>query len=99
MCIRDRTSTAGAASNTATLTVLSSPTIGKAFSPASIASGGNSVVTLTLANGNGSALTGGAFSDTLVNMSAAGGAVTGSCVGTTPSTLVAGATALSFSGI
>ena len=32
-------------------------------------------------------------------MSAVGGAVTGTCVGTTPNTLAAGATALSFSGI
>src|ERR1019366_1665891 len=94
-----QTPAAGAASNTAILTVLSSATISKAFNPAAIASGGNSVVTLTLANGNASALTGGAFTDTLANMSAQGGAVTGTCVGTAPNTLAAGATALSFSGI
>jgi hypothetical protein len=77
----------------------SAPTIGKAFSPASIPSGGTSVVTLTLTNSNASALTGGAFSDTLVNMSALGGAVGGTCAGTTPATLTTGATVLSFSGI
>ena len=56
-------------------------------------------MTLTLSNSNASALTGGAFTDTLANMSAVGGAVTGTCVGTTPNTLAAGATALSFTGI
>jgi hypothetical protein len=94
-----QTPAAGAASNTATLTVLSSPTIGKAFNPAAISSGGNSAVTLTLTNSNASALTGGGFSDTLVNMSALGGAVGGTCSGTTPNSLAAGATALSFTGI
>jgi hypothetical protein len=82
-----QTPAAGAASNTPTLTVLSSPTIAKAFNPAAIASGGNSAVTLTLTNGNASALTNGALSDTLINMSALGGAVGGTCVGTTPNTL------------
>jgi hypothetical protein len=57
------------------------------------------VVTLTLSNSNASALTGGAFTDTLTNMSAAGGTVGGTCAGTTPGTLTAGAAALSFSGI
>ncbi len=97
-----QTPTAGAASNTATLTVsstLATPTIAKAFSPASISPGGTSAVTLTLSNSNASALTGGAFTDTLTNMSAAGGAVTGTCSGTSPSTLTAGQTALSFTGI
>jgi hypothetical protein len=79
--------------------VLSSPTIAKAFNPVSIASGGSSVVTLTLTNGNASALTGGAFTDALVNMSALGGAVGGTCVGAAPNTLATGATALSFTGI
>jgi uncharacterized protein (TIGR03437 family) len=95
-----QTPTAGAASNSATLTVTYIlPTISKAFNPTSIQSGGTSVVTLTLTNNNTVALTGGAFTDTLANMSAAGGAVTGSCVGTTPSSLTAGTTALSFTGI
>ncbi|HEY3827066.1 MAG TPA: carbohydrate binding domain-containing protein [Bryobacteraceae bacterium] len=75
------------------------PSIAKAFNPATIQSGGTSVVTLTLSNGAASALTGGAFSDTLVNMSAVGGAVGGTCAGTTPTSLAAGATSLSFTGI
>ncbi len=94
-----QTPSAGAASNTATLTVLATPTIAKAFNPTSIQSGGSSVATLTLSNSNGSNLTGGAFTDSLSNMSAVGGAVGGTCTGTTPATLGAGATALSFSGI
>jgi hypothetical protein len=76
------------------------PTIGKAFNPSAIPSGGTSVVTLTLtAPSSGISLTGAAFTDTLVNMSAAGGTVGGSCTGTTPAALSAGATNLSFSGI
>src|SRR5438477_68198 len=49
-----QTPTAGAASNTATLTVgaLIFPSISNAFNPASIAPGGTSVVTLTLSNSN-----------------------------------------------
>ena len=96
-----QTPTAGTASNTATLTVtsLASPTIAKAFNPTSIVTGGTSVVTLTLTNSNATALTGGAFTDTLVNMSAVAGAVGGTCTGTTPATLTAGQTALSFTGI
>ncbi len=95
-----QTPTAGAASNTATLTVTLIPaTISKAFSPVGVPVGGNSSVTLTLGNANTTALTAAAFTDTLVNMSALGGGVTGTCVGTTPATLTAGATALSFTGI
>ncbi len=94
-----QTTTAGLASNTADLTVFAAPTITKAFSPTSITSGGSSTVTLTLKNTDTTALTGGAFTDTLVNMSAAGGAVGGTCVGTAPATLTAGVTALSFTGI
>ena len=60
------------------------PTIAKAFNPATIQSGGSSVVTLTLANSNAFPLTGGAFTDTLANMSAVGGAVGGTCTGTIP---------------
>lgn len=81
-----------------TVAALASPTIAKAFNPTTIQSGGSSVVTLTLTNSNASALSGGAFTDTLVNMSAEGGAVGGSC-GATPSSLSAGQTSLSFTGI
>jgi uncharacterized repeat protein (TIGR01451 family) len=52
-----------------------------------------------LSNSNAVALTGASFGDTLVNMSAAGGAVTGTCAGTTPVMLAANATSLSFTGI
>ena len=79
--------------------VTAAPTITKGFSPAVILSGGTSVATLTLNNSNATALTGGAFTDTLIGMSASGGLVVGSCVGTQPGALVAGATALSFSSI
>ena len=80
--------------------LLSDPTIRKAFNPTSIPAGGTSLVTLTLTNPNtGISLTGAAFTDTLVNMSAAGGAVGGTCAGTSPGTLSAGATNLSFSNI
>lgn len=94
-----QTPVAGSASNTATLTVIAPPTISKAFSPALIPLSGVSTVTLTLSNSNASMLTNAAFTDTLTNMSAVGGAVGGTCTGTTPSSLSAGATALSFSGI
>jgi hypothetical protein len=75
------------------------PVISEGFNPAAIFTGGTSALTLTLSNGNADALTGGSFTDTLVNMNTAGGAVTGTCRGTTPSTLAAGQTALSFTGI
>src|SRR5258707_2153845 len=74
-------------------------TISKAFNPTTIQSGGSSVTTLTLSNSNASVLTGGAFTDTLSNMSAVVGAVDGNFTGTTPSFFRAGATAPSFIGI
>ena len=79
--------------------VLAPPTARKGFNPGTIQSGGNSLVTVTLSNSNASGLTGGAFTDTLVNMSAAGGAVGGTCAGVNPASLTAGVTALSFSAI
>jgi sugar lactone lactonase YvrE len=88
----------GSGSNTATLTVTALPaTISKAFSPASITTISTSTVVLTLGNPNVIPLTGAAFTDTLVNMSAFGGAVVSTCTGSTPTSLSAGATALSFS--
>ncbi len=80
-------------------TILGPPTIAKAFGTSSIPAGGNTTVTLTLSNPNATNLTGASFSDNLVGMSAAGGPVTGTCVGTTPSSILAGATSLSFGGI
>ena len=73
--------------------------IGKAFSPAGIASGGTSTVTLTLTNPTAAAQAGGSFSDTLTGMTAAGGAVITSCSAISPATLTAGATSLTFTGI
>src|SRR6202022_694264 len=68
------TPTAGAASNTANLTVIVAPTIAKSFGPTSIPSvGGSSTVTLTLANSNGSALTGESFTTPQSNMTGGGG--------------------------
>ena len=75
------------------------PSIAEAFSPTTINYGGTSTVTLTLSNSNVNSLVGASFTDTLSNMSAAGGAVGGTCVGTSPNSLAAGATALSFTGI
>ena len=90
----------GGTSNIATLSVTAlPPSISKAFSPAGITTLGTSTVELTLNNPNVIALTGAALTDTLVNMSAFGGAVTNTCTGSTPTTLTAGETALSFSGI
>src|SRR5262249_38994269 len=80
--------------------LLTAPTITKAFTPTSILVGGTSTVTFTLGNANGTALTGAAFTDFLPpGLSAVGGAVGGTCAGTTPATLAAGATSLGFSGI
>jgi hypothetical protein len=95
------TATGGATPNIQFIeSLLTVPTISKAFNPTSIPAGGVSTVTLTLTNPNtGISLTGASFSDTLVGMSAAGGAVGGTCVGTTPNTLSPGATSLSFSHI
>jgi len=86
---------------TSTANVSSTPqaTISKAFNPATIQSGGTSTVTLTLTNPNNTSRTNASFTDMLVNMSAKGGTVGGTCTGTTPSSLSAGATNLSFSGI
>jgi uncharacterized repeat protein (TIGR01451 family) len=90
----------GSTSEIVTHTVnIDQPTIAKDFSPSSIVSGETSAITLTLSNSNGIALANASFSDTLVGMNAVGGAVTGTCAGTSPNMLVAGSTALAFSGI
>ena len=59
----NQTGSAGAASNTARLTVLAPPSISKAFSPTVIGSNGISTLSFTLVNNNAVALTGVAFSD------------------------------------
>jgi fimbrial isopeptide formation D2 family protein len=89
----------GAGSNTATLGV-GQIAIAKAFSPAQIRSGGTATVTLTLSNPGATTQTAGAFTDTLTGMQiSAAQTVGGTCAGTTPTTLAAGATNLSFTGI
>ncbi len=89
------------ATDTATITVFDAPTIAKSFAPSTIAAGGTSTLTFTLANPNAfAALTGAAFTDALANMAISGAqSVGGTCAGTTPSSLANGATALSFGGI
>ncbi len=74
--------------------------IAKAFAPARIARGGTSTVTLTLTNASGVAQTAGAFTDALTGMAvSANQTVGGTCTGVTPSSLGAGQTSLSFTGI
>ena len=53
----------GPASNSALLSVLTAPSIAKAFSPTVIATSSTATLTLTLSNANSAALTGVAFSD------------------------------------
>src|SRR5207302_1824611 len=88
----------GAPSNTAQLGV---GTIGvaKSFSPARIASGGVSTVSIQLQNPTGVAQTAGAFSDTLTGMSVSGAQTIAGCAGITPSSLTAGQTNLDFTSI
>jgi uncharacterized repeat protein (TIGR01451 family) len=88
------------ATATAWLTVIAPPTIVKAFDPASIVSGGQSVVTLTLTNPNSTgALTNASFSDALTNMTAVGGAAGGTCTGASANNLTAGSINPSFTGL
>ncbi|HEX8265600.1 MAG TPA: Ig-like domain repeat protein, partial [Pyrinomonadaceae bacterium] len=97
----NQTTGAGAPSNTAQLIVnANAVVIGKGFTPTRIQPGGTSTVTVYLSNAsNLVAATNASFTDTLVNMSAVGGPIGGTCQGTTPNVLQAGATNLSFSGI
>lgn len=75
------------------------PTIAKAFSPSTIAQGGNSTITFTLTNRNGLALTGMSFTDSypagLVNATPL--TVGGTCLGVTH-TAVAGGSTFNVSG-
>ncbi|MGB9149166.1 MAG: DUF11 domain-containing protein, partial [Burkholderiales bacterium] len=93
-----QTPIAGSPSNTTNLVVNGvSPTIAKAFSPATIAPGGTSTITFTLSNPNSVALTNANFTDTLTNMSASSATIGGTCTGTTNSpALTVGATALNL---
>ncbi|MBL0140682.1 MAG: DUF11 domain-containing protein [Betaproteobacteria bacterium] len=91
----------GAASNIATLTVgAASPTISKAFAPATIASDGTSTMTFTLSNANGIALTSAGFTDALTNMAiSVAGAAGGTCVGAAGNVFVGGQAALTLSNL
>lgn len=97
------TGAAGAASNTAILSVVSPATITKSFGTTTIAQGGTSLITFTLQNANGATLTNATFTDALLNMSVAGiGTVVagGTCAGATGNTFTAGqAGTLTFSGL
>jgi len=93
-----QTVVAGAAPATASLGVGLINSV-KAIAPARIQSGGTATVTITLTNPTGVAQTNGSFSDTLVGMQAAGGAIGGPSTGRLPPTFGAGATSLAFSGI
>jgi hypothetical protein len=89
-----------ASAASATLTVLGSPTIAKAFGTSPIAPGGTSTITFTLTNPNATQLTGASFTDTLANMSVSGAQnAGGTCTGASSNSLSAGATSLSLSGL
>ncbi len=82
------------------ITPLEAPTIFKAFSPTSIVSGQTSQMVFTLTNPNSVPLSGGGFTDTLVNMRInAAGAAGGTCAGAAGNSFAAGQTALTFSGL
>jgi mucin-19 len=92
--------TIGSPSSSVDLTVLAQPTIEKAFSPATITTGGTSTITFTLTNSNTSSLTNASFSDTLANMSIRGAQnAGGTCVGASTNSFLNGATGLNLSGI
>ena len=83
---------ANTAAANATLTVLAPPTVAKSFAPATIGTGGNSVLTIALTNPNAAAaITGAAFSDTypagLINAAGATTSIVGAgCTGTLTAT-------------
>ncbi|MBL8523014.1 MAG: DUF11 domain-containing protein, partial [Betaproteobacteria bacterium] len=77
-----------------------SPTIAKAFAPASISIGTTSTITFTLTNPNTIPLTAAGFTDTLSNMSVnAAGSAGGTCVGANTNALTAGQTNLAITGL
>ncbi len=91
--------------SSAVLRVVALPTIGKAFSPASIQAGSSSTITFTLSNSNSASLlangfTNASFSDTLTGMSIdANQASGGTCTGAAANTFTTGQTSLSFTGL
>ena len=90
-----------AASSSATLVVLSPPTVAKTFAPSAVSVNGVSVLTITVTNANaGTALSGVAFTDSypsgLVNTATPAGVITGiGCIGTV--TAAASGTSLALS--
>ena len=90
---------AGATSNTANLTVVAPPSISKAFGATSVPLNGSTSVTFTISNPNtGTALSGVAFSDTLVSglVVANPNAASNTCGGTLTAT--AASSSISLSG-
>jgi uncharacterized repeat protein (TIGR01451 family) len=86
----------GAASNTASVTVVAPPTIAKAFGAGSIALNGTTSLDLTLTNPNAAvALSGISFTDTLPSGLSAGNGTTATCGG---SLVVTGTNLLTFTG-
>jgi uncharacterized repeat protein (TIGR01451 family) len=78
------TGSAGAVSNTVSLSVVTKPSISKSFSPASIVAGGTSILTLQISNPNAIALTDLGFTDNFPTdiMVASTPAITNNCGGT-----------------
>jgi uncharacterized repeat protein (TIGR01451 family) len=83
-----------AVATTDTLTVLSPPTVAKAFSPNLIGVGASSTMTITLTNPNATAITGAAFTDTYPASLVNNGGLVNNCGGST----TAGASTLTFTG-
>ena len=88
---------AGTGAGPVNLTVMSKPTIVKAFSPTTIGPGGTSNLTFTIANSNAVALANANFTDTLTNMNIASTTISGTCTSVINSPgLVVGATVLNL---
>lgn len=91
----------------ASVTVIASPTIAKAFSPTIIGSNGNSTITFTLTNPNSntvlpSGFTGAGFTDSLpanMTIAAPGGAAGGTCTGAATNLFTTGTSTLNFTGL
>jgi RHS repeat-associated protein len=95
-----QTPAAGAASNTATLTVTANPVppvLTQAFVPAWMAPGSTSTLIFTLTSPSSVALSNVHFTDTLANMTVANATLGGTCTGVSNSpSLTVGATALNL---
>ncbi|MSN24896.1 MAG: DUF11 domain-containing protein [Geobacter sp.] len=90
----------GPNSNTANLIVAGTPTIAKAFAPATIAPGGTSALTFTIANPGAIPLTGATFSDNMGNLKIVATAPAGgTCGGAASNSLSAGTSNIVLSGL